>query len=219
MGWTCTVYRDPLKQWFRKTHNDHAQSRSYLEGVDKEKAKKAKCLYECFDKFYQDPVLYSFSIKMGLDSGCRDEAVHVLREILNKQVGTETNGEEKVLTFLKILGSYTKSLLQRSMHWSSRTPKSIIATCKNACLILNQIGSTKMSILGTFGTITYLQLTLKGTHTWPIHWGDCSSLLLNAIKLRQKSSFGRTTVTLEMLERPTWGNEDVSLNRTMIKHV
>lgn len=39
----------------------------YLESVDPSAASKAKSLYKCFDKFHDDPLMYSLSLKLGLE--------------------------------------------------------------------------------------------------------------------------------------------------------
>jgi hypothetical protein len=50
-----------------RNHRSTEEVVKYLQSVDPSAASKAKSLYSCFERFHDDPLMYSLSIKLGLD--------------------------------------------------------------------------------------------------------------------------------------------------------
>jgi hypothetical protein len=68
----------------------------YLTLVDPSAGLKAKNLYSCFERFHNDPLEYSLSVKLGLlevkilfqIKGCQHEAAFVMHHLFKKQPGS-----------------------------------------------------------------------------------------------------------------------------------
>ncbi len=54
---------------------------NYLDRVDPEAAKRARCRYSCLEHFGEDSQSYGYAATFGLTESCKDEAVNQLREL------------------------------------------------------------------------------------------------------------------------------------------